>query len=326
MIHLQPRELFVNGLHISHGGGRVAVADGVDVDWHESEKFFKLALSAQHTRRPLCPRDAVRAPGPSDAHQTSWKPAKFEACNHRFVFFAGPGWGVTAVNDATNGQHVTSTVHTDGATTVTYRGLLPRVPSFRHKDPEVDEGTHRFPYARVPGTEIGDLVGAGRAIKVSSAVARGVDDVQRLISIVNDAVVYLALMLASDQSGDLIVSVHEALGHGAPVLVTDPFTLMKPHIGVLRTNSGRNGGDVRCPRGRGRRVAVAAGPNGQAPFARNSLRWAFQPDKNDFGSSREAAATDAARRLCRPGRTKCAAGTRSAAAGGSKTGDRPRTP
>jgi hypothetical protein len=141
VIHLQPRELFVNGLHISHGGGRVQMASGVDVDWHESQKLLKLAF-------PLDIRADRYAVETQFGHlvrptrnNTSRGPMKFDTCNHRFVHFAELGCGVAVVNDATYGHDVTPTVRVNGATTVTTPQRRVRAP--RLPNPEADEGTHR---------------------------------------------------------------------------------------------------------------------------------------------------------------------------------------
>lgn len=102
-----------------------------EVDWHESERFLKLAFPLDvkadryasetqfgHVYRPT--------------HQnTSWEWAKFEACNHRFVHVDEPGWGVALVNDATYGHDVTRAVRTgaDAGTTTTVRASLLRAPA-----------------------------------------------------------------------------------------------------------------------------------------------------------------------------------------------------
>ncbi|NIY63737.1 alpha-mannosidase [Streptomyces malaysiensis] len=182
-----------------------------EVDWHETEKFLKLAFPLDvkadryasetqfgHVYRPT--------------HQnTSWEWAKFEACNHRFVHVDEPGWGAAVVNDATYGHDVTRTVRGDGGTTTTVRASLLRAP--RYPDPETDQGTHRFRHALVPGATVGDAVREGhRANLPERRVTGGAAEVAPLVTVDNDAVVVSAVKLADDRGGDLVVRVYEAHG------------------------------------------------------------------------------------------------------------------
>ncbi|MEL3947293.1 alpha-mannosidase [Streptomyces sp. LNU-CPARS28] len=191
-----------------------------EVDWHETEKFLKLAFPLDvkadryasetqfgHVYRPT--------------HQnTSWEWAKFEACNHRFVHVAEPGWGVAVVNDATYGHDVTRAVRTGAApdTTTTVRASLLRAP--RYPDPETDQGLHRFHHALVPGATIGDAVREGlRANLPERTVTGSATSVAPLVSVDDDAVVISAVKLADDRSGDLVVRLYEAHGGRAHATV-----------------------------------------------------------------------------------------------------------
>ncbi|WP_407562848.1 alpha-mannosidase [Streptomyces sp. 184] len=191
-----------------------------EVDWHEREKFLKLAFPLDvkadryasetqfgHVYRPT--------------HQnTSWEWAKFEACNHRFVHLDEPGWGVAVVNDATYGHDVTRTVRTgaQAGTTTTVRASLLRAP--RYPDPETDQGVHRFHHALVPGATIGDAVREGyRANQPERTVTGGTGPVAPLVTVDDDAVVVSAVKLADDRSGDLVVRLYEAHGGRARATV-----------------------------------------------------------------------------------------------------------
>ncbi|OPF76005.1 alpha-mannosidase [Streptomyces antioxidans] len=184
-----------------------------EVDWHETERFLKLAFPLDvkadryasetqygHVYRPT--------------HQnTSWEWAKFEACNHRFVHVDEPGWGVAIVNDATYGHDVTRAVRTraDAGTTTTVRASLLRAP--RYPDPETDQGVHRFHHALVPGATVGDAVREGyRANLPERRVTGAAAEVAPLVGVDNDAVVVSAVKLADDRSGDLVVRLYEANG------------------------------------------------------------------------------------------------------------------
>ncbi|MGW7754927.1 alpha-mannosidase [Streptomyces violaceusniger] len=177
-----------------------------EVDWHETEKFLKLAFPLDvkadryasetqfgHVYRPT--------------HQnTSWEWAKFEACNHRFVHVDEPGWGVAVVNDSTYGHDLTRT-----ADTTTVRASLLRAP--RYPDPETDQGVHRFRHALVPGATIGDAVREGYRINLPERRVTGTAaEVAPLVTVDNDAVVISAVKLADDRGGDLVVRLYEAHG------------------------------------------------------------------------------------------------------------------
>jgi alpha-mannosidase len=190
------------------------------VDWHETEKFLKLAFPLDvkadryasetqfgHVYRPT--------------HQnTSWEWAKFEACNHRFVHLDEPGWGVAVVNDATYGHDVTRTVRSGAhaGTTTTVRASLLRAP--RYPDPETDQGVHRFRHALVPGAAIGDAIREGYRVNLPERRITGSCEVTPLVTVDNDAVVVSAVKSADDRSGDLVVRVYEANGGRARATVS----------------------------------------------------------------------------------------------------------
>ncbi len=136
-----------------------------EVDWHETEKFLKLAFPLDvHAERYASETQFGHFHRPTHTN-TSWEAAKFEACNHRFVHLEEPGWGVAVVNDSTYGHDVTRTVRdTDSGTTTTVRASLLRAPRF--PDPETDQGVHRFRHALTPGATIGDAVREGWRINL----------------------------------------------------------------------------------------------------------------------------------------------------------------
>ncbi|MGW1621480.1 alpha-mannosidase [Streptomyces sp. NPDC002172] len=194
-----------------------------EVDWHETEKFLKLAFPLDvHAERYASETQFGHFHRPTHTN-TSWEAAKFEACNHRFVHLEEPGWGVAIVNDSTYGHDVTRSVRTDGdkGTTTTVRASLLRAPRF--PDPETDQGLHRFRHALVPGAGIGDAVREGWRINLPERRVTGADDVAPLVTVDNDAVVITAVKLADDGSGDVVVRCHEAHGGRARASLTAGF-------------------------------------------------------------------------------------------------------
>ncbi|WP_055491215.1 glycoside hydrolase family 38 C-terminal domain-containing protein [Streptomyces sp. TP-A0356] len=193
-----------------------------EVDWHETEKFLKLAFPLDvHAERYASETQFGHFHRPTHTN-TSWEAAKFEACNHRFVHLAEPGWGVALVNDSTYGHDVTRTVReTDSGTTTTVRVSLLRAPRF--PDPETDQGIHRFRHALVPGAGIGDAVREGWRVNIPQRRLTGAGAVTPLVSVAEDAVVLTAVKLADDGSGDVVVRFHESRGGRTGATLTADF-------------------------------------------------------------------------------------------------------
>ncbi|GGX87147.1 alpha-mannosidase [Streptomyces minutiscleroticus] len=204
-------------------GERRLVID-TEVDWHEREKFLKLAFPLDlHAERYASETQFGHFFRPTHTN-TSWEAAKFEACNHRFVHLEEPGWGVAVVNDSTYGHDVTRTVRdTDSGTTTTVRVSLLRAPRF--PDPETDQGVHRFRHALVPGAGIGDAVREGYRINLPErrVTGAGSGEVAPLVSVDEDAVVVTAVKLADDGSGDVVVRCYESRGGRARARLTTGF-------------------------------------------------------------------------------------------------------
>lgn len=193
-----------------------------EVDWHETEKFLKAAFPLDlHTERYASETQFGHQHRATHTN-TSWESAKFEACNHRFVHFAEPDWGVALVTASTYGHDVTRTVRPeDHGTTTTVRVSLLRAPRF--PDPHTDQGLHRFQHALVAGATIGDAVREGYRINLPERRVPGDAEVAPLVGVDNDAVVLSAVKLADDESGDVVVRLYEAHGGRARALLRTSF-------------------------------------------------------------------------------------------------------
>ncbi|MET8134362.1 glycoside hydrolase family 38 C-terminal domain-containing protein [Streptomyces sp. NPDC005251] len=207
-------------LSLSPGERRLGI--DTEVDWHETEKFLKLAFPLDvHAERYASETQFGHFHRPTHTN-TSWEYAKFEACNHRFVHIEEPGWGVALVNDSTYGHDVTRAVRSsDSGTTTTVRVSLLRAPRF--PDPETDQGTHRFRHALVPGAAIGDAVREGWRINLPERRVTGAREVAALVTVDQDAVVVTAVKLADDGSGDVVVRFHESRGGRTKATLTAGF-------------------------------------------------------------------------------------------------------
>lgn len=193
-----------------------------EVDWHETEKFLKAAFPLDlHTERYASETQFGHQHRATHTN-TSWESAKFEACNHRFVHFAEPDWGVALVTASTYGHDVTRTVRPeDHGTTTTVRVSLLRAPRF--PDPHTDQGLHRFRHALVAGATIGDAVREGYRINLPERRVPGDAEVAPLVHVDNDAVVVSAVKLADDESGDVVVRLYEAHGGRARATLHTSF-------------------------------------------------------------------------------------------------------
>lgn len=191
------------------------------VDWHETEKFLKLAFPLDiHADRYASETQFGHLYRPTHTN-TSWEYAKFEACNHRFIHLAEPGWGVALVNDSTYGHDLTRAVRPDGGTTITVRASLLRAPRF--PDPQTDHGAHHFRHALLPGASITDAVRAGYRINLPPVTPGVAEPVAPLFTVDNDDVVTSAVKLAEDGSGDVVIRLYEAGGGRATALLTPDF-------------------------------------------------------------------------------------------------------
>ncbi|MFG2263708.1 alpha-mannosidase [Streptomyces sp. NPDC048720] len=227
-----------------------------EVDWHETEKFLKLAFPLDlHAERYASETQFGHVHRPTHTN-TSWEAAKFEACNHRFVHLEEPGWGVALVNDSTYGHDVTRTVRADGdrGTTTTVRASLLRAPRF--PDPETDQGVHRFRHALVPGAGIADAVREGWRINLPERRVDGAHEVAPLVTVDDDAVVVTAVKLADDGSGDVVVRFHEAHGGRARATLTAGFEV----TGVTATDLLERPSGTPAPDRDGDRITVRLRP------------------------------------------------------------------
>ncbi|HKN56505.1 MAG TPA: glycoside hydrolase family 38 C-terminal domain-containing protein [Amycolatopsis sp.] len=192
---------------VSLSGRRIDIE--TTVDWHETEKFLKLAFELDvHTLRSAAEIQFGHVFRPTHTN-TSWDAAKFEICAHRWLHVGEPGYGVALANDATYGHDVTRSPGQSGAST-TIRASLLRAP--RYPDPDTDHGRHRFRHTLVPGAEIADAVREGYRINLPQRAVENGNPVAPLVSVDNPAVVIEAVKLAEDRSGDLVVRLYESLG------------------------------------------------------------------------------------------------------------------
>ena len=177
-------------------------------EWHETEKFLKVAfpldVRAEHTTAET-QFGAVRRP----THvNTSWEAAKFETSMHRFVLVDEPGFGVALVNDSSYGFDTTRD-SADGAVSTTVRLSLLRAPRF--PDPATDQGTQTHRFGLVIGTDLAGATAEGLWMNVDRTTTTGARGVEPLVS-ASEGVLVSSVKLADDRSGDLVVRLWEPVG------------------------------------------------------------------------------------------------------------------
>ncbi|GAA1724576.1 alpha-mannosidase [Microbacterium paludicola] len=191
--------------------GSPAVEFAQSTDWHETEKFLKVAfpldIQAEHTAAETQFGYTKRVTHTN----TSWEAAKFETSMHRFVHVEEPGFGVALTTDSTYGYDVTRDSTPEQGVTTTVRLSLLRAPRF--PDPETDQGEQTHRYAFVIGAGIEDATAAGLAMNLPPREATGSPVAP--VAQASGGILVSAVKLAADRSGDVIVRVYEPYGRRA---------------------------------------------------------------------------------------------------------------
>ncbi|WP_159614142.1 glycoside hydrolase family 38 C-terminal domain-containing protein [Glutamicibacter sp. JC586] len=190
-----------NTLHISQS-----------TDWHEAEKFLKVAFPIDVRAEQTIAETQFGYHKRVTHVNTSWEAAKFETSMHRFVLAEEPGFGVGLINDSIYGFDVTRDAK-DAQVTTTVRLSLLRAPRF--PDPHTDQGVQTHRYGLVIGADIAGVTEAGALLNSDERVVLGAQEVSPLVSISGDGLVVSSVKLAADRSGDLVVRVYESLGRRA---------------------------------------------------------------------------------------------------------------
>ncbi|WP_267424105.1 MULTISPECIES: alpha-mannosidase [unclassified Curtobacterium] len=190
-------------------------------DWHETEKFLKVAFPLDVRAEHTIAETQFGAQKRVTHTNTSWEAAKFETSMHRYVLVEEPGFGVALVNDSIHGFDVTRD-SVDGHVTTTLRLSLLRAPRF--PDPETDQGVQTHRYGLVVGTDVVGATTAGILMNTSARTVTGGSGFGPLVQASGDVVVS-SVKLADDRSGDLVVRVYEPSGRrGTGGLAVDgPF-------------------------------------------------------------------------------------------------------
>ena len=197
---------------LSLAPGERTVQISQSTDWHEAEKFLKVAFPLDiRAEQTIAETQFGYHQRPTHVN-TSWEAAKFETSMHRFVLAQEPGFGAALVNDSIYGFDVTRDAE-DARVTTTVRLSLLRAPRF--PDPQTDQGLQTHRYGLVIGADIASATEAGALLNSAQTVRSGAREVEPLVALSGDGLVVSSVKLAADRSGDLVVRVYESLGRRA---------------------------------------------------------------------------------------------------------------
>ncbi len=184
----------------------------IELDWHHEEHLLSLAFPLDvRAETATCGVQfgAVRRPTHAS---TSWDAAKFEVCAHRYVDVSEPSFGVAVLNDGRYGHALF-----DGAVRVS----LARAA--RYPDPDPDKGRHDVTVSLLPhGPGLAGVVAEAERLDLPVRVVTDGTSAAvpaPVVNVTGDGVEVDAVKLADDESGDLVVRLHEACGDRARVTV-----------------------------------------------------------------------------------------------------------
>ena len=191
-----------------------------DIDWHERERFLKVALPLGIVADQAtydCQYGLVRRP---IVKNTASDEAKYESSTNRFALIGDAGYAAAVINGSVYGSDATpiSGNAAEGRDSGTmFRLSLLSAPTF--PDPRTDIGSHEFDWSVVTDATVDRVLDAAGVL--NAPVLHDVPDITPLASIesVNGAVVLDWMKLADDGSGDLIVRAYEAAGGQADAML-----------------------------------------------------------------------------------------------------------
>ena len=190
--------------------GSNALDIGLEIDWHESEKLLKLAFPIDIHAEEVAAETQFGFVKRPTHENTSWDFARFESCQHKYLFLNEKDWGVAFANDSTYGFDVQRTTEANGATVTSVRFSLLRSTKF--PDPEADQGKHSMKFKIRPAATIQDAVNLGYELNYPAREVQGNRVIEPLVSSSAAQVIIETVKLAEDGTGDLIVRLYESTG------------------------------------------------------------------------------------------------------------------
>lgn len=178
-------------------------------DWHEREKFLKLAFDLDVRASAVLAETQFGHVARPTHDNTSWDAARFETSMHRFAHVGEPGFGVALLNGSSYGYDDRRIAGTNGWG-LQLRASVLRAPRF--PDPDTDAGTHHHRFGLIIGTDVADAARAGALFNARPRERRGSSEVEPVVVVAGRGIALSSVKEAVDRSGDLVVRVHELAG------------------------------------------------------------------------------------------------------------------
>lgn len=195
--------------------GRTLLIDCA-LDWHEDEKFLKLAFDTDVFTDEVVAETQFGHQRRANHTNTSWEAARFETHAQRWFLVEEPGFGVAFLNESSHGFDVRRVHGDDGVTQVARFSLL-RAPRF--PDPGADRGRHELRVGVLVGADAAAATAASESWDHPLRCAEG-EAVAPVVTCSEPGVMVSAVKLADDRSGDLIVRTYESRGARAAARLT----------------------------------------------------------------------------------------------------------
>jgi alpha-mannosidase len=190
----------------------------LEIDWHESEKLLKLVFPLDIHAERIAAETQFGHFWRANNENTSWEKARYETCQHRYLFIPEQDWAVAFANDSTYGYSAFRTKSKIGKPLTEIGFSILRAPRF--PDPEADQGQHFFKFRMKPNAKVLDAAHMAYQLNFPIRSIVGTNPVEPLVSSSSDQVVIETIKLAEDGSGDLIVRLYEAIGGRAQTTLT----------------------------------------------------------------------------------------------------------
>lgn len=204
----QQASTIVQSIRLEPGAKSVDI--DFEIDWHENEKLLKLAFPIDIHADEVAAETQFGFVKRPTHENTSWDFARFESCQHKYLFLNEKDWGVAFANDSTYGFDVQRNTEANGATVTSVRFSLLRSTNF--PDPQADRGAHSMKFKIRPAATIEDAVSLGYELNYPVREVQGNRIVEPLVRSSADQVIIETVKLAEDGSGDLIVRLYESTG------------------------------------------------------------------------------------------------------------------
>ena len=191
-----------------------AVEFSLDVDWTEQARVLKVdfpldvaadtsvdEIQFGHIKRPI-------------GANTSWDDAHFESCGQQWMLLGEPGYAVALANQSTYGHDVSPAGGDEHTSTLGVMARLTLLRSPQNPDPHPDRGSHHLVYSLLTDATVASAHVEAARLNQPLHVRDGVLNLPSMARIEPERglAVVDSVKQAFDESGDLVIRMHEADG------------------------------------------------------------------------------------------------------------------